>query len=301
MSDIVKYDDEASLWAFCQKVAQSTLLPEALKNKPADVFVTILAGRDFGLSAMQSFRGINVIKGKPCFSADLMVAQVLKSGLAEYFQLVSSDAKCAVYATKRKGGEKPTEMHFTMEQAITAGLPGRNPNYKIYPDAMLRARCASALARAVYPDVLFGVYEEDEANDIRASEREAQKSTAARVINPVPQSKALPAQTAQQANQQPEKAASQSPKADIKAIIAQIATATTIEQLKAARDAGAGLDPKQRDAIKPEFVRKWKAIEAAEKAEVMNREAIPSNSEPPIDDPAQYADPNVFPEPGYDG
>jgi hypothetical protein len=54
-----------------------------------------------------------------------------------------------------------------MEDARRANLVGRQ-NWKAHPAAMLRARCAAALARAVYPDLLLGVYEESEGEEIVA-------------------------------------------------------------------------------------------------------------------------------------
>jgi len=59
-------------------------------------------------------------------------------------------------------------MSFTIEQAQRAGVTGKD-NWKKYPEAMLRARCISALARAVYPDVVLGIYETDELEPVHTS------------------------------------------------------------------------------------------------------------------------------------
>ena len=50
----------------------------------------MLLGRELGMPAMAALRSVHVIEGKHSLSADLMVALVLKSGMAEYFQLVES-------------------------------------------------------------------------------------------------------------------------------------------------------------------------------------------------------------------
>jgi hypothetical protein len=76
-----------------------------------------------------------------------------------FFKLAKSDDRIATYVTERKG-EGQTEMSFTMEQAKNAGLGG--DNWRKYPAAMLRARASLALARAVYPDLMLGVYDPDE-------------------------------------------------------------------------------------------------------------------------------------------
>jgi hypothetical protein len=143
-------------------LAKSALLPADLRGKEADVFVTVMAGRELGLAPMAALRSIHVIKGKPVMSADGMVAVALASGLAEYFRCVESSDKVATYETRRKGTPEPQLLSFTIEEAKLAGLTS-NDNWKRYTAAMLRARAKAALCRDVYPDALAGVYDEDEA------------------------------------------------------------------------------------------------------------------------------------------
>lgn len=142
-----------------QKLVASGLLGKSIQ-KPESALAVILAGRELGLTAMQSLRSIHVIEGKPSLSSDLMVALVKRSPTCRYFKLVESTAKIATYETYREG-EGITKLSFTLEQAQAAGVAGKD-NWRKYPDAMLRARCIAALARAVYPDLLAGVYETDE-------------------------------------------------------------------------------------------------------------------------------------------
>jgi hypothetical protein len=146
-------------------LAKSALLPDALRGKPADVLVVMVTGHELGLKPMQALRGIHVIKGKPSLSADLMVALCKRSEACKYFRLVSSTPKACTYETLRINEPEPTPMTWTIEMAQAANLMG-NDNWKRHPDAMLRARCASALARAVYPDVVGGLYDEDEGREI---------------------------------------------------------------------------------------------------------------------------------------
>ncbi len=139
----------------------SALLPVALRKSPADVLLIILTGQELGLGPMQSIRGIHIIEGKPSMSADLMAALCLSSPNCERIKLVESTATKATYEAKRKG-EGPTVLSFTAEQAKTAGLLGKG-NWAKYPEAMLRARCLSAICRAVFPDCVAGVYDSDSA------------------------------------------------------------------------------------------------------------------------------------------
>jgi hypothetical protein len=107
--------------------------------------------------------------------ADLVVGLVLKSGLAEYFDLVESSREKATYVTKRRGARSETRLSWDMTDACAAGLvnkrgdgyegrsqSGEPSNWDKYRRAMLRHRCSVDLARAVYPDVTMGLYTPDE-------------------------------------------------------------------------------------------------------------------------------------------
>jgi hypothetical protein len=173
-------------------LAQSTLLPDALKQKPADVLLMMLTGRELGLSPMQSIRGMSVIKGRPVLDAQLIVALVKRSPECINFRLVDSSDKIAVYSTERRN-EGVTRLSFTIEEANQAGLlhksqSGEPNNWMKYPAAMLRARAATHLARAVYPDLLLGVTSEEESVEQPSSEpRQAVVIESHAVATSVPQ------------------------------------------------------------------------------------------------------------------
>ena len=89
---------------------------------PQAVLGTILLGRELGIPAMASLRTVHIIDNKHSLSADLMVALVLKSGMAEYFQLVESTENECTFETKRKGNPHPQKLTYTILQAKQAGL-----------------------------------------------------------------------------------------------------------------------------------------------------------------------------------
>ena len=135
---------------------------------PQAVLSTILLGRELGMPAMAALRSVHVIEGKHSLSADLMVALVLRSGLAEYFQLVESTDLICTFETKRKGAPKPQRLSYTIEQAQQAGLT--RGNWQKLPKQMLRARAKSELARLEYPDLLMGLYTPEELRDANGNE-----------------------------------------------------------------------------------------------------------------------------------
>jgi hypothetical protein len=134
---------------------------------PQAVLSTVMLGRELGLPAMASLRGVHIIEGRHALSAQLMVALILKSGLAEYFEPVEFDATHAIWETKRKGARKAITMEHTIEMATTAGLVKPGSNWVKVPIDMLNSRCPSRLARMVYPDIVGGLYTPDELAELR--------------------------------------------------------------------------------------------------------------------------------------
>lgn len=143
-----------------QVLVASRLLPRSIST-PEAAFAVIATGRELGLSAMQALRSIHIVEGKPTLSADLMVALVKRHAACEFFRLVESSGARATYETQRRGEPSATRMSYTLDEARAAGALTKD-NWRKFAASMLRARCASMLARAVYPDVVLGVYDPDE-------------------------------------------------------------------------------------------------------------------------------------------
>lgn len=145
-------------------VSKSGLVPDALRGKTSDCLLVMMKGRELGLSVMQSLGGIHVIKGKATLSAETMSGLIQASAVCGYWNILESSNEVCRIETQRIGAPKPTIMQFSIEDAKAAGLTS-NPNYRNFPAAMLLARCTSRLARAVYPDVIGGVYVDGELDE----------------------------------------------------------------------------------------------------------------------------------------
>ena len=134
-------------------------LPPAVKSYQA-AFTIMLKGRELNIPPMEALNSINVIQGKPSLSAQLMQALVLRQG--HYITMVETNGNKCVVKGRRKGAplEDTLSLTWTLEMARQAGLSGGN--WAKYPDAMLRSRAISALCRALFPDVLAGMYTAEE-------------------------------------------------------------------------------------------------------------------------------------------
>jgi 5'-3' exonuclease len=145
---------------------------------PQAVLSTVMVGRELGLPAMASLRCVHNIEGKHSLAASLMVALVLKSGLAEYFEPISFSDKEATFETKRKGARNAVRLQHTFDMAIQAWPKSKkdwqvnfeNSGWGRNPTDMLVARATARLARMVYPDLLAGLYTPEELREIRESE-----------------------------------------------------------------------------------------------------------------------------------
>lgn len=143
-----------------EKLVSSRLLPRGI-DTPEKAFTIVCAGKELGLTAMQSLRSIHLIDGKITMSADAMVALAMRHPDCLYFRMIESNDRVATYETQRRGDPEPTRLSFTIEEAKAAGLAGKD-TWKKYPAAMLRARVRMALVREKFPDIGMGVYDPEE-------------------------------------------------------------------------------------------------------------------------------------------
>lgn len=170
-----------------QILVSSGLTPRGV-DTPQKAFLIMAQGRELGLSTMQSLGNIYVVEGKVSLSSDLMAAMVLKSPVCEYLRCAEMTSERATYLAKRKGGAE-FRYSFSWEDAVKAGLTNR-PNYKANPADMLRHRALSKCVRAVFPDVVAGLYSRDEAEDIVDV---TPKATVAEVVHAAAETATTPA------------------------------------------------------------------------------------------------------------
>lgn len=113
----------------------------------------IIAGKEYGVAPFSALKNINIIKGKPGLSYQLMGAMIKRSGRYNY-RTIKSDARVAEIQFF-ENGEPCGTSKFTLEDAQRAGL-ANSPTYRAYPDVMLFARCLSQGANKFCPDVFNG-------------------------------------------------------------------------------------------------------------------------------------------------
>lgn len=165
----------------CKSFVLSGLLPDSItKGVTSEVAIAkaltiVYKGKELGLPPLYSLSSINIIKGKPCLSAELMLALIYKKYPDAKIEFItpieSADKECEVLFSRPNGS--PQKFRFTIKDAERAGLLS-NPNssWVKYPQAMLRARAISMGARAVFPDAIMGCYTPEEITSIEETKEE---------------------------------------------------------------------------------------------------------------------------------
>lgn len=147
-------------------LAATEMVPKQFRNKPDDVAVTIQAGMEIGLPAMQSLQSIACINGRPSLWGDTILALCYASGKLEWIQeFQDADLSMASCEVKRKGNPHTVKATFTQADAKRAGLWGKAGPWTQYPKLMLKNRARIAL-RDAFPDVLRGMASAEEQRDI---------------------------------------------------------------------------------------------------------------------------------------
>ena len=135
-------------------LVKSGLVPKDIRSPEAALFV-ILAGRDLGLSPVQSLRSIRPIQGRIECSADLQLGLFHRDGgKSRFLQL---DAKGAVLELNAPWLTQPHRVSFGQDDAKRAGLMS-NANYAKYPQAMFRSRAITQGLKDIGYMLGAGVY-----------------------------------------------------------------------------------------------------------------------------------------------
>jgi len=148
----------------------SALVPEKIRNNPAEIFMTIQLGLSVGLNPIQSLQNIAVINNKPTLWGDAMAA-VCKAhpkwdGMLETFDEETMTATCEV----RRKGDSNSVWTFSREDAKSAGLWNRKGPWTQYTKRMLQMRARGFALRDAFPDALQGIISREEAEDYQSQE-----------------------------------------------------------------------------------------------------------------------------------
>lgn len=155
--------------------------PDYSKGKPEAVVIVLQFGSEIGMSPMQALQQLVPVNNLVSLKGDGAKALIQRSGKLATWEEVEigtqgkDDWGFKISASRKDTGEK-NSASFTVADAKRAGLwiddaalqrsPGlrHSPWYK-HPRRMLKYRALGFISRDLFPDVLSGIYTEEEAAD----------------------------------------------------------------------------------------------------------------------------------------
>jgi hypothetical protein len=143
----------------CRRAVAAGLVPRGLT--PEQAYLSLLAGRELGLSDVQSLRLVQAIEGRISLTAQAMGGLLQRAGGS----IIWHESTDAVADVEVRFGGSVRRTRWTIDMAKRAGLAGRG-TWNKYPMAMLSARALSDACRYAAPSVLAGVYDPEELASI---------------------------------------------------------------------------------------------------------------------------------------
>ncbi len=145
----------------------------------AQCFVKVMAGAELGIPPFTAMNSFHIIQGKATMTANTIAARVKASGRYDYRVIEKTAAVCSIQFCEHG---KP--VHVETWDANRARMAGVQ-NMGKYPDAMLFARCITAGARAVCPDIVGQFYTPEEMGATVNAEGEVIQGETREVQRPV--------------------------------------------------------------------------------------------------------------------
>jgi len=157
-------------WRVAEILAQSDIVPASLRNKPANVLLVYMTGREMGLSFAQAVRTIYVpTGGQPQMRGSLLLAKLREAGHDYRWAYTTDGNGCTFYIT-RGDNKQEYEASFNVDDAIAAGLVKRAANGELvaysqsnrplpwmqYRQDMLFWRAVARAVNRAVPEVILG-------------------------------------------------------------------------------------------------------------------------------------------------
>lgn len=163
--------DAAQRIAKC--LAASDLVPKQYQGNVANCIVALELSVSLGASPLMVMQSLNVIHGRPSWSAQFLIATVNTCGRFSPIrykftgELGKPNRGCAAYATERASGEVCWGSEVNLELARIEGWSTKPGNkWVTMPEQMLMYRAAAFWIRTYAPELSLGMHTTEEVQDI---------------------------------------------------------------------------------------------------------------------------------------
>nr|DAV00841.1 MAG TPA: RecT protein [Caudoviricetes sp.] len=184
MADIVKTETQNlpaeinggfnTAMKIAEELAKSDIIPKEFQKKPANCLIAVELANRLKASPFQVMQNMDVIYGRPALRSAFIIACINNSGKiigSLKFEMNEKTTKCRAWAIEKETGARLYGPTITLEMAEKEGwLTKSGSKWKTMPDLMLRYRAASFFGRLYCPEILNGMYSEDEITDMKSAE-----------------------------------------------------------------------------------------------------------------------------------
>ena len=154
-----------------KSLAQSNLVPQQYQGQGGlpNCLVALEMANRMNISPLVVMQNMNVIQGRPSWSAQFVIATITGCGRFENFDYEMNgereDLKVRCTATRIKDGKEIRGSWVSIGMARSENWI-KNPKWKSMPEHMLKYRAATFFGRQYVADLLLGIQTEDEIVDI---------------------------------------------------------------------------------------------------------------------------------------
>lgn len=153
-------------------LSKSTVVPKDYQGNTGNCMIAIEMAARINTSPMMVMQNLYVVNGRPAWSAQWIIAMInsshrYKTELQFEFGHEQADGglSCIAWA-EDWNGHKVCGPKITMNMANSEGWVNKNGSkWKTMPDVMIQYRAASFFGRMNCPDMIMGIYSQDEVID----------------------------------------------------------------------------------------------------------------------------------------
>lgn len=153
-------------------LSKSTVVPKDYQGNTGNCMIAIEMAARINTSPMMVMQNLYVVNGRPAWSAQWIIAMInssrrYKTELQFEFGHEATDGGLSCYAWAEDwNGHKVSGPKITMNMANSEGWVNKNGSkWKTMPDVMIQYRAASFFGRMNCPDMIMGIYSQDEVVD----------------------------------------------------------------------------------------------------------------------------------------
>ncbi|MCL2171749.1 MAG: hypothetical protein FWB71_06290 [Defluviitaleaceae bacterium] len=168
------FDSKDSFELACRMAkafSESTIVPKTYQGNVSNCLIALeMAGR-IGTSPMMVMQNLYIVHGNPAWSSQFIVAMInaSKKYKTEIQYDISGDIdnmECVAFAIDHDG-RRVVGPKITMAMARAEGWVDKNGSkWKTMPEVMIRYRAASFFGRLNCPDMIMGIYSDDEVREM---------------------------------------------------------------------------------------------------------------------------------------